>query len=671
MILTELSVENFGVFRGRHVFDLRTGDGQKPIIIFGGKNGAGKTTLFEGIKLCLYGPNFRGSRLNRPEYEQYLSSRIHRRFGLAESEGSSVGLEFEHAHQGRSSTYSIRRRWTESSGSVKEVLDVFRNGKPLDDVSEQQAQDFLIDLIPLGLSKLFFFDGELIQKLAEDQPDNRSLIDAFNSLLGVDVLEHLQTDMRIHLSKKLRELSSPTQSYETLAEEERALEFDATVLRQSNAQKQSEIDQVMSEIERREHELASEGGGFADRRLYLKARKTEVQTEITTLEGALRDLAGALLPFAIVPALGQSVKERLLKEEVDENALAAESMIRGSMQTLNTKLMNEDFWRNIPIDTELRGIVLKKIVDLLDSILAPTRGERKFVHRLSPSDRERIIHWIEVSQNWVPAQLRSTTTALEEKIREFQTLEDELSRVPPDEAVSPLIQKLNSLHQKLGELNHDKGLIDEKLHQLEYRLNEKRRNSGRLLEEQRGLQAMRQGIELGKQVQQTLAEFAKSLRDERTRVVSERFVEVFNQLMTKRNMISAMKIDPATFSTFLFRQNGTSVPKESLSAGEKQLYAIAMLTALARVSGKPLPFVIDTPLARLDANHRTNLVAQFFPSASHQVVVFSTDSEIDKSHFAKLKPHIAKAYLLQYEDSSESTSVSSGYFWENILEVAA
>jgi DNA sulfur modification protein DndD len=670
MILTELSVENFGVFRGRHIFDLRTGDDQRPIIIFGGKNGAGKTTLFEGIKLCLYGPNFRGSRLTRPEYEQYLSSRIHRRFGLAESEGSAVGLEFEHAHQGRSSIYSVRRRWTESSGSVKEVLDVFRNGKPLDDVSEQQAQDFLIDLIPLGLSKLFFFDGELIQKLAEDQPDNRNLIDAFNSLLGVDIVEHLQTDMRIHLSKKLRELSSPTQSYETLAEEGRVLELDASVLRQSNAQKQSEIDQVMSEIERREHELASEGGGFSDRRLYLKARKTEVQTEITTLEGALRDLAGSLLPFAIAPALGRSVKERLLKEEADENASAAESMIGASIETLNRKLTNEDFWRNIPIDTELRGIILKKIVDLLDSILAPTGGERIFVHRLSPSDRDRIVHWIEVSQNWVPAQLRSTTTGFEEKVREFQSLEDELSRVPPDEAVSPLIQKLNSLHQKLGELNHEMGLIDEKLHQLEYRLNENRRNSGRLLEEQRGLQAMRQGIELGKQVQQTLAEFAKLLRDERTRVVSERFVEVFNQLMTKSNLISAMKIDPATFSTTLFRRNGTSVPKESLSAGEKQLYAIAMLTALARVSGKPLPFVIDTPLARLDANHRTNLVAQFFPSASHQVVVFSTDSEIDKSHFAKLKPYIAKAYLLQYEDS-ESTSVSSGYFWENILELAA
>ncbi len=671
MILTELSVENFGVFRGKHAFDLHTSDSLRPIIIFGGKNGAGKTTLFEAIKLCLYGPNFRGSRLSKPEYEQYLRGRIHRRFGLAESEGSSVSLEFEHVHQGRPSRYFVRRHWAESSGRINEALDVSRNGKPLDEVSEQQAQDFLIDLIPLGLSKLFFFDGELIQKLAEDQPDNRNLIDAFNSLLGVDVLEHLQTDIRIHLSKKLGERSSPTQSYEALTEEERALELDANALRQDKAQKQSEIDQVMSEIERREHELASEGGGFADRRLYLKAKKVEIQDEITTLEGKLRDLAASLLPFAIAPSLGYAVKRRLLMEEAHEKASASESIIRGAVEALNVKLMSEGFWTDIPVDREVRGIVLGKIINVLNSTLTPSEDERRFIHHLSPGDRERIIHWIELSQEWVPAQLRSTTTALEEKVRAFQSHEDELSRVPPDEAVSPLVQNLNSLHQRLGERNHQMGLLDEKLHQLEYKLNENRRKSGRLLEERHQFEMMKQRVELGKQVQETLTEFAKSLRNERTTMVSDRFVEVFNQLASKRNLVSSMVIDPITFSTILFRKNGTRVPKESLSAGEKQLYAIAMLTALARVSGKPLPFIIDTPLARLDADHRTNLVARFFPSASHQVVVFSTDSEIDKSHFAELKPHIANAFLLRYDDPSESTSVSSGYFWENVLEIVA
>ena len=103
MLLTEFSVENFGVFRGKHIFDFRAGDKGRPIVLFGGWNGTGKTTLFEGIKLCLYGVSFRGQRLARPQYEDYLRSKIHRRMGLAESEGSSVSLELEHVHQGRAS----------------------------------------------------------------------------------------------------------------------------------------------------------------------------------------------------------------------------------------------------------------------------------------------------------------------------------------------------------------------------------------------------------------------------------------------------------------------------------------------------------------------------------------------------------------------------------------
>ena len=118
----------------------------------------------------------------------------------------------------------------------------------------------------------------------------------------------------------------------------------------------------------------------------------------------------------------------------------------------------------------------------------------------------------------------------------------------------------------------------------------------------------------------------------------------------------------------LFTNTGFAIPKESLSAGEKQLYAISMLTALARVSGKPLPFIIDTPLARLDSEHRSNLIARFFPSVGHQVIVFSTNTEIDQQYFAELRARISKSYMLRYDDAEGCTLVSPGYFWGRALE---
>ena len=113
----------------------------------------------------------------------------------------------------------------------------------------------------------------------------------------------------------------------------------------------------------------------------------------------------------------------------------------------------------------------------------------------------------------------------------------------------------------------------------------------------------------------------------------------------------------------LVSREGRYIPKAQLSAGEKQIYAIALLWALRAVAARPLPIIIDTPLGRLDSNHRQNLVEHYFPNASHQVIVLSTDTEIDETYFRELEPFISHAYHLVYDEGSESTHAEEGYFW--------
>jgi DNA sulfur modification protein DndD len=668
MLLTEFTAENFGVFRGKHVFDLRTVDTDKPIIIFGGRNGAGKTTLFEGIRLCLYGMNFRGRRLNKSEYHEYLKSRIHHQPGLAESEGAAVGLEFEHAQQGQLSKYRVRRRWYCRGSTLNESLEVLKNDNPIDEILSQQLQDFLIELIPLGLSKLFFFDGEQIQKLAEDEPDNRNLIDAFNALLGIDILEQLQTDLHIHLSRQTRELPDKTnQSYETLLQESRSLTTELTELRQNRAQKQTEIDHIASQIEAKEHELASEGAGFADRRQQLKSRKSDIEAEILSLETATRELASSLLPFAISPGLCRSLNDRILSEERYQQRAAAGKLLEKQIATLKERLEENEFWSGIAVDQDSRRAIASRLLEALR--LEMPSHTQAFVHELSSGDQQRILRWIDQSLKDVPVELQTLTSKLELKTRELHEIEETLRRAPPDEAISPIVQALNQLHERLGGLNREIHSLDEKVHQVEYRLKDNERRIAKSLEERHRTGAIRKRIELGKKVDQVLRDFAEKLRKQKTREISERFVETLNQLSTKKNLVSRVDVDPGSFSVTLYRQDGTRQPKEVLSAGEKEVYAIAMLTALAKTSRKPLPFIIDTPLARLDSEHRTNLVDGFFPSASHQVLVFSTDTEIDRKYFEELRSHISKSYLLTYDESSQASVVSSGYFWEKPLEV--
>jgi len=128
--------------------------------------------------------------------------------------------------------------------------------------------------------------------------------------------------------------------------------------------------------------------------------------------------------------------------------------------------------------------------------------------------------------------------------------------------------------------------------------------------------------------------------------------------------VSALKINRETLQIELTGRDGAPLPPDRLSAGERQLLATSVLWGLARASGRPLPTVIDTPLGRLDSSHRRRLVSHYFPFASHQVILLSTDEEIAGGYFEALKPYIGRVYHLNFDESIGATRVEPGYFGE-------
>ncbi|GAI72974.1 unnamed protein product, partial [marine sediment metagenome] len=76
------------------------------------------------------------------------------------------------------------------------------------------------------------------------------------------------------------------------------------------------------------------------------------------------------------------------------------------------------------------------------------------------------------------------------------------------------------------------------------------------------------------------------------------------------------------------------------------------------------PVIIDTPLGRLDSLHRQNLIDNYFPFASHQVILLSTDTEVGKTYFSEhLSPYVSHCYQIEFDSSNLSTRILPGYFW--------
>ncbi|MEY3221594.1 MAG: sulfur modification protein DndD, partial [Cyanobacteriota bacterium] len=172
-------------------------------------------------------------------------------------------------------------------------------------------------------------------------------------------------------------------------------------------------------------------------------------------------------------------------------------------------------------------------------------------------------------------------------------------------------------------------------------------------------------INAATKVQNTLKIFRERLTLRKLNKLEEEVKNCFLYLLHKSDLVHRIAIDAKSFGLSLYDLNGKLVPKHRLSAGEKQLLAIAFLWGLAKVSGKRLPVAIDTPLGRLDSSHRNNLVERYFPSASHQVILLSTDTEISKKEVELLRENeaIAREYLLQYNSGKRETTIKPGYFW--------
>jgi DNA sulfur modification protein DndD len=668
MIFSRLSIENLGVFRGKVEFDLAPSHKKsvhRPIILFGGMNGAGKTTVFEAFKLTLYGPGAFWPPVSREVYEAEMRNRLSRHPAtIVDPDRAAVELEVEHSHSGKQYHYTIRREWDFRNKAMKETFEVRRDGVPLREIETSLWQDFVWDLIPPGLSRLFFFDGEKIQSLADDESGTLQLAESFRSLVGLDLVDRLSADLELIVAKELKragtrklgkELAITRHRLDAIFEKRRALLSE-------RAKVQSEIDVHVSRVESRERQIASEGGGWSRQRSGLIQTQTAIDAEVHSIEQSLRDLAGGTFPLAIIPDLCVKTRERIDKEvELEQWNVAAKfakSMIRAHLENLGGRDGSE-------LDPNVKQIVARIVQGFIDEALSPPRGlvGDENLNQLSPRDAIRVSTWFEDASKGTAGQVRDLCLRREDLVSRQQDVAQRMAKVPIDAQLAPMVSEFNALHGKLSGFRARLATFDSELARIEREIEGCQRQIERVKVEAFKHERLSAALEAARRVGAVLKDFQEELTHARISQVTGSLEQTFRSLSRKKGWLGGVRVDPKSFAVTLLDRDGRSLPKERLAAGEKQIYAVALLWALAKASGRSLPFIIDTPLGRLDSTHRRSLISSFLPFASEQVIVFSTDTEIDRPYFDALAPHIARSYHLVHDEGLGMTKTESGYFW--------
>ena len=261
--------------------------------------------------------------------------------------------------------------------------------------------------------------------------------------------------------------------------------------------------------------------------------------------------------------------------------------------------------------------------------------------------------------------MQQSVTKLKLLQADIESLERQLAIAASPEDYQKLEDALKESQQSLFQAKSNYETAQKKLEDIQKNISKVKKELERYSEHILEKKNNQHLIESAAKVQHTLKQFKERLTVKKLNKLEREVTECFRYLLHKSNLIHRVSINTEDYSLSLFDPFGLFVPKHRLSAGEKQLLAIAFLWGLARVSGRNLPIAIDTPLGRLDSSHRDNLVERYFPTASHQVILFSTDTEITESQVQRLREQgaIAKEYLLRYNPTNRSTIIESGYFW--------
>ena len=651
MHLTELVLHNVGPYRGRQRMDLATQEG-RPVILIGGLNGCGKTTLLDAMQLALYGNRAQLSNRGNQAYDDYLASIVSR--GVSLTEGASVSISFSVQAHGEQANYQVTRSWSAAGKRIRENLDVVLNGQWDKTLSSTWA-DHVEDLLPLEIAGLFFFDGEKIESLADPDRAASVIQTAIHSLLGASTIEQLRTDLSALQKRQVPESgdSALEQELRDLLEqhEQEAGELNATQERRAEIGVAREA--ALTDMQRAERDFAAEGGNIYERQARLESERVNLQAQLGSVHSQLRSLAEGILPLALVAASLKAVTK-----EVSEGLQAAEA------QRLVSLLEERDTWLMHQLPPE----VAPSVQDLLAADRRRRTPKRANQHGLAiGADEARSL---ELANTAISTQVKSAEALVKESEDLKESLaqsESLLGRIPDNSRVTHRMAARDAARARFSRLDGQLAILDEDLARKTRNLEllEVRIAKVEALRIQVGVDSedKRRIVEHAERVRSTLATLSARLIERNIGRIEVATLDSFRRLMRKSGLVSDLRIDPNGYALQLTTASGNPLSPNRLSAGERQLLAVALLWGLARVAGNQLPTVIDTPLGRLDSVHRQHLVKRYFPQASDQVLLLSTDEEIDEGLLPELSHSIAASYLLEHDADQDLTVITPGYWW--------
>jgi len=719
MKINKLRLKNFRAYEDEIEFDFTTTE-NKNIILIGGENGAGKSTIFESIKLCIYGPLAYRYQGQNSSYINKIKSNINNNSLINSNVESFVSIDIELVENTEKNVYTLKRKWIYKDKKISEEFKVYKNYsiEPLDLEEQNYFENYLKSIISPKLFDFFFFDGELLSNFFISKQSNSNLNQALLTLCNYDTLDVLQSTI---MSTRRKFSGSDNKEIEEANINYLNLENKLADLYKKKYELESNIGLIETELEELEMNKSNLEKSFRKRGGLLAEEIEKLNKEITNLENRrgelnilIKNFCNETLPFLIL-------KNKLpkLKEQIEnENKILVYTQLQDKL--------NYNYIFNIikdKVSEDQASVFAKSISDAFIQDLRPKLEDEDFeiIHRLSNDESNSILSNIKSILNYDSKEISSYYDEIRYISKKIEEIRSVLKSSLDNEGLNEFIINMTNITDSISKLVESKNQYENEIEQLNLEINSTINEIDKAKSKYFNLLKSNNIVDMSGKIIVLLNDIISTLTKKKIQDVKENFMYIFKRLFKKDGFIEQIDIDDnfnvslyinKLYGIFdienmlenigyvdMYKKLGrlffkdlyselniegynelkhslknvtsmkllnlrTKIDIESLSNGEKQIYILCLYWSLIKASGMDVPFIIDTPFARIDEIHRQNIVSEFFSTISSQVIILSTNTEIDQQSYKALKDIISKEYLIEYDDKARKTRKFDGYFYE-------
>lgn len=710
MRINSIDLLNFGSYEKSHSFDVKiNGDGRN-IILIGGKNGAGKTTLFTAIRLCLYGYKSFGYQSTNAFYNRTILKLFNNVAKLSKPAESLVKLNFSINNGQEFDNYILQRKWElNKDNELQEFFTVEKNQSIMDANEMQDFEKYLMSILPPELFNLYFFDGEKIADFFLEEGSNTRIKNAFLTLCGYDTFEIMSKNFKRLNSSATKQII--VDKY-LIAKEENAKSMEkAELLKHQLSLNILETEKIESEITKIDHQYKSSGG--VTQKIWneqfdkIKAEENKRDEK----NSWLKKMANETIPFLILNEQLRSLQAQIEREiEFDQ------------IEYFTQQLHDEETKKIILKTLKDNGIATTKTVlsnVIYDISTAKNRKIHNFEKLLMLSSEQ--ISEVQVSIRRILQfdrnEINKANRFIKNSIKKSKQIREELEKCNID-TVSDYVKNKNSLLEQKDKLINERFIFEDKMKEAELEVAFTQNEFIKTQKEYEEELKKNSINDISSKAILFLDKLQERLYVAQIDKVKKTFNIEINRLISKVNFIDFIDID-SNFNIKIYRDEeftkmkllgllknltdtqiainfgekafeqlttlkkksecktfletinnhknskvvlSIEVDKNSLSNGEKQIYIMALYKSLISLCKYEVPFVIDTPFARIDTEHRKNIAEHFFKKLKGQVFILSTNEEINGTHIDILSEKISHSFMLENEKNKMTKVTKNKYF---------